>query len=173
MAGLLARRLKTLVRHFLSSAVYPWFRSGIVQKCVFENGRAEIVQVEHGGRAYRFLSADRNDLIQSIHCGGALYEEEELEIIRDHFDAPEVFVDVGANVGNHAMFAAGALAARRVIAFEPFRGNIGRHRPKIFIEVSPHSADVFAAWVREHGYRISQRFRRYETVENFMLVPES
>ena len=115
----MARRLKTLVRHFLSSAVYPWFRCGIVQKCVFESGRAEIVQVEHGGRAYRFLIADRNDLIPSIHCGRALYEEEELEIIRDHFDASEVFVDVGANVGNHAMFAAGALAVRRVIAFEP------------------------------------------------------
>jgi Met-10+ like-protein len=49
---------------------------------------------------------------------GVFYEREELEIIATHFKGG-TFVDIGANVGNHSIFAAKFLGASKVIAFEP------------------------------------------------------
>ena len=74
---------------------------------------------------FRFFIADDSDSIQRCHRRGRLYEEEELEIIARHFSGG-TFVDVGANVGNHSIFAATVLGAERVIAFEP----------------EPHAADI-------------------------------
>jgi FkbM family methyltransferase len=52
------------------------------------------------------------------HASGRFYEEEELAIIR-RFYTGGTFVDVGANVGNHSVYAALALNAPKVISFEP------------------------------------------------------
>ncbi len=59
------------------------------------------------------------------------YERDDLELIDDMLsamDAP-VFVDIGANVGHHALFA--ATRCRRVIAIEPFPPLVARLRQKI------------------------------------------
>jgi FkbM family methyltransferase len=58
------------------------------------------------------------DGIQNCYLRGELYEPDELALIKRHF-AGGTFVDVGANVGNHSVFAAKVLRAPRVVAFEP------------------------------------------------------
>lgn len=60
----------------------------------------------------------------SVYYYGA-YERDDLELIGDFLAAlgDPVFVDVGANVGHHTLFA--ATRCRRVIAVEPF-GPLGR-----------------------------------------------
>lgn len=260
MAIALERKLKTIVRHFLASVVYSRMNSQIFEKNVFRNGAAEVVDVVYQGVGYRFTIADRGDFIQSIHASGVLYEQEELEIIRKYYDRGLVFVDVGANVGNHSMFAAMGLEGSRIVSFEPcliqhtllcmnaalngvahktqihkvalsdiegftwiygikeniasahlrqlpsgelvrlargddfigevgsfflkvdveghemkvlegFKQSIARQRPNIFIEVSNHNSDLLASWVAGNNYRVADRFKRYETNENFMLVP--
>jgi FkbM family methyltransferase len=67
---------------------------------------------------FRFFVADAMDVVQSWFVRGRFYEEEELALVRRHF-AGGLFVDVGANVGNHAIFAARVLRAPKVVAFEP------------------------------------------------------
>jgi FkbM family methyltransferase len=59
------------------------------------------------------------------------YEREDLEVIADLMAAVEAptFVDVGANVGHHTLFA--ATRARRVIAIEPFEPLTHRIQQKI------------------------------------------
>ena len=66
-----------------------------------------------------FFVADNTDLIQKEHFNGKFYESEELNIISDFFPHGGVFVDIGANVGNHAVFVARFLSPLKVIVIEP------------------------------------------------------
>ncbi len=58
------------------------------------------------------------DVIQRCHVGGKFYEEEELDIINANFKGG-VFVDIGANIGNHAVFIGKRDDCEKIIAFEP------------------------------------------------------
>lgn len=78
-----------------------------------------VVAFGHGGERYRMFVGNLTDSIQRHHLFGRIYETEELAIIARAFPRGGVLVDVGANVGNHTVFAAKALGARRVLAFEP------------------------------------------------------
>lgn len=69
-------------------------------------------------KKFVFFVQNRADLIQEYHLNGQLYENEELELIRRHSAGARVFVDIGANVGNHAIFMAKVLNAAKVYAFE-------------------------------------------------------
>jgi FkbM family methyltransferase len=70
------------------------------------------------GQNIHFFVVNESDLIQREHLAGRFYENEELAIIARHFSGG-VFVDVGCNVGNHAIYALKILNADKVIAFEP------------------------------------------------------
>ena len=71
------------------------------------------------GEILHFAVAGRFDSIQKHHRLGQFYEEQELALIRGAFPIGGVFLDIGANVGNHALFAAKFLHAARVIVVEP------------------------------------------------------
>lgn len=60
-----------------------------------------------------------NDPIQRNHRRGTFYELKELRELQSVFPEGGTFVDIGANVGNHTLFAAKFLKAARVIPFEP------------------------------------------------------
>ncbi len=77
-----------------------------------------VVDARIDGQDISFFVIDAFDEIQRHHLSGCFYEEEELAIIGKYFHGG-VFVDIGANVGNHAIYALKFLAAARVIAFEP------------------------------------------------------
>lgn len=66
----------------------------------------------------RFFVIDENDHLQQLHMFGRWYEENELKLMAGHFDGG-TFVDIGANVGNHTLYAALVMKAAKVIAFEP------------------------------------------------------
>jgi FkbM family methyltransferase len=88
---------------------------------------ARIVPIGHG-EAWRgrFLLRDPDDHIQrQVAASGAFYEAEMLEDLRPRLPPDGLFLDVGANVGNHALFAAGVCGAR-VIAWEPAEA-LARH----------------------------------------------
>ena len=80
--------------------------------------RGTVVTAPVRGRSVRFFVANDRDALQSVHRQGRFYEAEELEIIARHFGGG-LFVDVGANVGNHTLYALLFLGAERVIAVEP------------------------------------------------------
>lgn len=70
------------------------------------------------GRDVTFTVADATDHIQSHHARGEFYEPEELDIIRQFCLFGSVFVDIGANVGNHSLFVGLYLRPERIIPFE-------------------------------------------------------
>jgi FkbM family methyltransferase len=70
------------------------------------------------GQQVSFFVTDENDIIQQQHVRGGFYEEDELNVMARHFPRGGVFVDVGANVGNHTVFVSRFLFPRQTIAFE-------------------------------------------------------
>jgi FkbM family methyltransferase len=78
-----------------------------------------IVCGQISGRPVLFFVNDFSDTVQICHANGVFYEPEELEIISKHFKPGDVFLDVGANIGNHSLFVAHFLSPSRVIAIEP------------------------------------------------------
>ncbi|WP_284124578.1 FkbM family methyltransferase [Parerythrobacter aestuarii] len=80
--------------------------------------RGAIVDGEVEGVPLKLFVENDFDVIQQVHRKGALYEPEELAIIKSAWTGG-TFLDVGANVGNHALYAALVLGAEKVIACEP------------------------------------------------------
>ncbi|MFZ1728189.1 MAG: FkbM family methyltransferase [Albidovulum sp.] len=78
-----------------------------------------IISTEIDGQRMIFTVADRDDRIQKKHWRGKFYEPDELAEIARHFPKGGVFCDVGANVGNHTLFALKYLGAAKSIVFEP------------------------------------------------------
>ncbi len=87
-----------------------------------------IVRTIAGGRDIRFFVYDREDAIQRHHLKGEFYEREELEIMTQFWRTDRAFVDIGANVGNHAIYASKVLHTPKVIVFEcnPFAAELLR-----------------------------------------------
>ena len=79
---------------------------------------AQVIDAVIEGRAVRFCVADAGDKIQRKHAQGKFWERDEMAVMAAHFSPGGTFVDIGANVGNHTLFAALFMGAN-VVAFEP------------------------------------------------------
>jgi hypothetical protein len=82
--------------------------------------RGMVVETTISGRVVRFFVDNPRDEIQKNHAEGRFYETEELDIIQRHFIPGTTFIDVGSNVGNHALYVGLYLRPVEVIVFEPF-----------------------------------------------------
>lgn len=80
--------------------------------------RGAVTQLRAGNTTLRFFIEDDLDDVQSHHGRGLVYEIQELDAIAGYFSGG-TFVDVGANVGNHAIYALKVLQAGRAVLFEP------------------------------------------------------
>ena len=82
-----------------------------------------VVETTIEGQAIRFCVANPNDAIMKSHQAGAFYEAEELAWIKQHYRSG-TFLDIGANVGNHAIYVSKFLNAPRVVVFEASESTI-------------------------------------------------
>jgi len=81
--------------------------------------RERLIPIAHGAWQGCFPLREPADHIQhALLSTGAFYESGMLEDLRRRLRPGGLFVDVGANIGNHALFAA-AVCGARVLAFEP------------------------------------------------------
>lgn len=67
-------------------------------------------------RGFKFLVTNRTDYIQEHWLNHKFYEEKMLDYIKENYKGGN-FVDVGSNVGNHAIYFSGI--ADTVYSFEP------------------------------------------------------
>lgn len=75
--------------------------------------------IERDEGQFRLRHSDPNDHIwKTVRDTGAFYEAEFLDALGKDLKAGDLVLDVGANIGNHAIYFAGVCDAR-VIAFEP------------------------------------------------------
>ncbi len=76
-------------------------------------------EIEHEGQVFTFAHDDENDhIFQAIKNSGSFYELSLLAALREYIAPDDFVIDIGANVGNHSIFFAGAVGCR-VLAFEP------------------------------------------------------
>ena len=70
------------------------------------------------GAAVQFFVTNARDPIQACHLRGEFFEVEELRLLAPHIPPGAVIADIGANIGNHAMYFDRVAQARRVVLFE-------------------------------------------------------
>lgn len=78
-----------------------------------------LTECEIDGRIVRFATDMERDPIQRRHRGGAFFEPDELALMAHYLPRDGTFVDIGANVGNHSIYAGLYLDAAKIIPFEP------------------------------------------------------
>ena len=78
----------------------------------------KVVESRVAGRVVRFFVANPKDEIQRHHAAGIFYEAEQLEAMAKFVDPQRVFLDIGANVGNHTLYASLILGVAKVVPFE-------------------------------------------------------
>jgi Methyltransferase domain len=78
-----------------------------------------IATFNYEGREFSFFVDDCNDLVEAFHAAGRFYGVEVLEQLRSLLPSDASILDVGAHVGNHTVYFAGVMDARRVVAVEP------------------------------------------------------
>lgn len=71
------------------------------------------------GQPVIFCTDMERDPIQRHNRRGVFYEGKELNSLKKIFPEGGTFLDIGANIGNHSMFAAMFLKAGRVVPIEP------------------------------------------------------
>ena len=86
---------------------------------VYLSPPCQIARAQIWGQTVLFTVTNPNDAIQKSHLQGQFYEGEELEIIAKYVMPGAVFCDIGANIGNHALFALKYLRISKAIVFEP------------------------------------------------------
>jgi FkbM family methyltransferase len=84
-----------------------------------ERHTGTLVNCVINGTPISFFVANAADIIQRCHISGRFYEREELAVISRHFSPGDVFLDVGANVGNHALYVARFLSPGSILVIEP------------------------------------------------------
>ncbi|WP_193184027.1 FkbM family methyltransferase [Nisaea sediminum] len=78
-----------------------------------------IAEVPFRGHKLNFLVSGQNSEIEHFHVRGLLYETEEVDLILRFLRDGDTLLDIGANVGNHAIACAAAVPGARIHAFEP------------------------------------------------------
>jgi FkbM family methyltransferase len=78
-----------------------------------------LAEFAYRNQPVRFFVSDIADVIQNQHINGYFYEIPELEIIEAHLPAGGVYLDIGANVGNHLVYVSKFCSPAEVIAVEP------------------------------------------------------
>jgi FkbM family methyltransferase len=78
-----------------------------------------VAEIIVGGRALQLLHTDPADhIFRMVHSSGDFYESALLNNLARYLSAGDTVVDVGANIGNHALFLAAVMGCN-VIAVEP------------------------------------------------------
>lgn len=96
---------------------------------------ARVIRASPLGIPVFFVIYNRKDRIHKLQLKGLFYEQEILKILSDHMPDGGVFVDVGANIGNHTLFMLRHGGASRAVPIEP----------------NPEAIRLFAAMVRLNG----------------------
>lgn len=86
---------------------------------IADQGETKIVRTIVDGQEIFFTIKHVIDVIQRHHQKGQFYEPVEIAEMTSHFSEGATILDIGTNVGNHALWFAKFKAARRVYVFEP------------------------------------------------------
>jgi FkbM family methyltransferase len=108
----------------------------------FLSPQGQVMRTKICDRSILFTITNPDDAIQRSHARGTFYEPDELAIIGQWFKPGTVFCDIGANIGNHTIYALKILGAARSILFEPNPDAIEILRSNIYLNGLQELADM-------------------------------
>ncbi|MBS0123965.1 FkbM family methyltransferase [Thetidibacter halocola] len=119
----------------------------------------EQVAAHIDGRDFVFHLNHPGCPIQGRHKVGKFYERDDLDRVAQHVAPGAHVIDVGANVGNHALYFAALMGAARVICVEPNPKAIAALRANVQANglgevISLDALGVGLSDLAEDGYRI-------------------
>lgn len=80
-------------------------------------------EFEYRGEQFTLAVHDRDYISNLLHFAKRFFEIEILEYLAERFPKNRTIIDVGANIGNHALYFSRYLHPERLICFEPFALN--------------------------------------------------
>ena len=92
-----------------------------VESIVLERikGRDVVCDVTFENKTAYFMMDNPFDIIQFCHGRGTFFEIKELQVLQSIVGMGKTIVEVGANIGNHLVFYAQHLDAKKIFPFEP------------------------------------------------------
>lgn len=91
----------------------------VAERHTYITPKARVARVEIGGQPIFFLITKWRDAIQKSHRTGRFYEEPELQVLLRYCPKDAVYCDIGANIGNHTLYALKFMGVSKAILFEP------------------------------------------------------
>jgi len=79
----------------------------------------QVAEVPFRGHNLKFFISGQNSELEHYHVRELLYEPEEVDLILRFLKDGDTLLDIGANVGNHAIACATAVPGARIHVFEP------------------------------------------------------
>jgi FkbM family methyltransferase len=114
------KRLTKFISTWAKGALRPWGYDVIRYYGPYEKvAPCRVVYTTIDNIPISFFVMHDRDEIQRRHLKGEFYEAEELKIISAYVRRGSVFLDIGANVGNHSLYVTKILGVSKVIAVEP------------------------------------------------------
>ena len=81
----------------------------------------DVAEVPFRGQALKFAISGHNSELEIQHIRQKLYEPEEIELILKHMGEEDILLDLGANIGNHAIALAAVRPSATIHVFEPIK----------------------------------------------------
>ncbi|WP_028467666.1 FkbM family methyltransferase [Nisaea denitrificans] len=81
----------------------------------------DVAEVPFHGHTLKFAISGHNSELEIQHIRQKLYEPEEIDLILKHMGEDDIVLDLGANVGNHAIALATARPNATIHVFEPIK----------------------------------------------------
>ena len=81
----------------------------------------DVAEVPFRRHTLKFAISGHNSELEVQHIRHKLYEPEEIELILKHMGEDDIVLDLGANVGNHAIALATARPGATIHVFEPIK----------------------------------------------------
>lgn len=118
--------LKVSLKKYLP--FYSFFRSKAFP--IYEKRRQQKINTmpeygkglfSYGGVTFPLYLSRKNGFVDEEIYWKGCYEEDVLEVIKKELRKGATYVDIGSNIGEHALFAATINSTGRVVAFEPIK----------------------------------------------------
>lgn len=113
--------IRQVARRVINALGYDIHRQIKDAEPFFDPAHARVTTATFDAVSACFFVADDRDTIQSHHAEGRFFEPDILVAIAERFAPSGVYVDIGANVGNHVVYMAKRYPEARLIGFEPMQ----------------------------------------------------
>lgn len=130
------------------------------KKCLHNNANmlpSHFIRFEHCGEfiAFYLPDADHDFVQRCMYRNKTFWEIRQLKIAKKCFPQNGFFVDVGAYVGNHSVYAAKFFGAKKIYAFEPQEAIIPILKKNISINRIDDKIEFFPVALTEHVQKMS------------------